>query len=270
MPEVDGQWQDWTREEYAQTDEWQRERSQKLAELQEAVAALPAYVKNKAGKEMLKKFNEETERGPSAVYLNRLNNEGAGADRGSELDDFEDMLGDTPEVAGPSMAMLRRYDMASMDAPARGAAIQMGAASQRVGGLNPAARTQALSEISRGGAGMVGGGGSGASGGAMAHQAALTTYQGRMQDRMTLANSMQQSINQGYAMDQIGVQHQNAMSMANLNYRLNQKLNKRKGSFWSGLGTVAGTLYGGPIGAAVGKRVGSWIGGQGGGSNYAS
>jgi len=152
-----------------------------------------------------------------------------------------------------SLAEMRRYGLGEMDLQGRSAALQAGAASQRLGGMNQSARTMALSELSRGGSGMVGQGVGQAA--QMAQQTNLASYQGQMQDRNMLGNAIQQSLNQGYAMQQIGAQHQNAMSLAKLQYNMQRRNSRKSGGFWGALGSIAGTVLGGPIGGAIGGKL---------------
>lgn len=255
MPEVNGVWQDWTAEAYAQTEEWQ-----------EWIDKNIAFIKEKETRPMhLKTSLEELERqrreGPTVGQLEIINKDRKFQ---QEADSAFDSLGDTPEMDPMSIAEMRRYGLGEIDMQSRAVANQAGAASQRLGGLNPAARTQALSEISRGGAGMIGQGAGQAA--QMANQSNLASFQGTMQDRGMMANSIQASLNQGYAMQQIGAQHKNAMDMARMQMR-NQRNQSRGGGFWGAMGTIGGAVLGGPMGAMIGGSIGNAWGGRGGG-NY--
>jgi len=262
MPEVKGQWQDWTAEEYAQTDEWQRHLDQMWAEQEEQLRGLglPRSVLETAKRA----YEDARTRGPRAADLNRINTQGmAQFQTESEAATAFDELGDTPEAAMPSLAEIRRYGLGEMDLQSRAASLQAGAASQRLGGLNPSARAMGLSEISRGGSGMVGQGvGQSA---AMAGQANLASYQGAMQNRGMMGNAIQQSLNQGYAMQQIGLQHQNAMELARYQYAQQRKQQQRGGGFWGAMGSIAGTALGGPFGGMAGGWLGRKLFSGGGG-----
>jgi len=267
MPEGNNGWQDWTAEGYAETDEWQRYIDEQKAISEEQQRTHPAF--GRVNEEMIRKLNASWERmrtsGPSATQLSGINRQGRAAWESSPQRALEEYgeLGDVPDVAAPSMEMLRRYQLGAMDVPARGAAIQAGAASQRLGGLNPSARAQALSEISRGGAGMVGaGGGGGGGGGAMAQQAALASYQGQMQNRGMLGNAIQQSLGQGYAMSQISQQHRNAQEMLRMQQEMQRRQQQRSGGFWGAMGGIAGTALGGPFGGWLGGVAGTALGGK--------
>lgn len=269
MPEENGEWRDWTAEEYAQTDEWQRQMEQEEAEAIDAIergAGLP-WKKESDLNRVRAAFARRRAEGPSASELNQINNMGMEQQgRRAEIDQFTEALGGAPKAEPMSMAMTRRYGLGEMDIGGRAAALQAGAASQRLGGMNPAARTMALSEISRGGSGMMGQGVGGAA--QMANQNLLASYQGQLQDRQMQGNALQGSINQGYAMEQIGTQHQNALELAKLQFAQQQRLQQRGGGFWGAMGSLAGTLVGGPFGSALGGYLFN-RGGQSGG-RYAS
>lgn len=267
MPVENDQWQDWTRESYAATDEWQRYMDQQLAMARERVAKMDPLMRRTSGAFLLETLEGRRAQGPGAEELAGFNTAGRtswGSSPEQALKEYGE-LGDVPEMEAPSMEMLRRYQLGAMDVPARGAALQSGAASQRLGGLNPAARSQALSEISRGGSGMVGmgAGGGGGGWGGMAQQAALTSYQGQMRERGMLGNAIQQSIGQGYSMDQLNLQHQNAMERARYQYEMQRKQRQRSGGFWGAMSGIAGTAMGGPFGGAVGGWLGNQFGGGG-------
>lgn len=269
MPAGDNGWQDWTADEYAQTDEWQRYIEQQLAvaeEMRQRRGGMPGA--SKLAENRVSSLEDLRTSGPGAMHLGRINREARTAWEASPQQALSEYgeLGEIPEAAAPSMEMLRRYQLGAMDVPARGAAIQAGAASQRMGALNPAARSQALSEVSRGGAGMVGAGGG--AGGAMAHQANMASYQGQMQNRMMLGNAIQQSLGQGYAMSQIAQQHRNAQDMMRMQQDMQRRQRQRQGGFWGAMGGVAGTLAGGPFGGMAGNWLGQQLfGGGGGGRN---
>ena len=262
MPAGENGWQDWTAEGYAETDEWQRYIEEQLAiaeEMQQRRGGMPGA--SDLARNRISALEDLRTSGPSAIQLSGINREARTSWENSPQRALEEYgeLGGAPEMAPPSMETLRRYQLGAMDVPARTAALQSGAASQRLGGLNPAARSQALSEISRGGSGMVGGGG-GWSG--MPQQAALASYQGQMQNRGMLGNAIQQSLGQGYAMDRMGLQHRNAQEMMRMQYDM-QKRQQRGNSFWNAMGSVVGTAFGGPVGSAVGNWFGGKFGGGG-------
>jgi hypothetical protein len=63
---------------------------------------------------------------------------------------------DVQRATNPSITEAQRYGQGAMDLAGRGAAIQTGTAAQGLGGLNPAARAQALMDISRSASANVG------------------------------------------------------------------------------------------------------------------
>lgn len=183
---------------------------------------------------------------------------------------------------------LQPYAQGAMDLGSRSAMIQAGAAAQGLGGMNPAARAAALSQIARGASANVGA--MGLQGAQMGQQA--QQFAGGQQMQAMLANQgsnlqadlanqgMQNQLRQGalglqsQAMgntyDAASRMAQNKWDWTNMQWQAQQarKAERRQrrasllGGIGSAIGGLAGSLLGGPAGGMLGAKL---FGGAGGG-----
>lgn len=182
--------------------------------------------------------------------------------------------GQVPQTGAPSLSELQRYGRGAMDIAGRAGSLQAGHAATGLGGLNPAARAAAMSQISQAAGANVGQAGMQGmmAGGDWLQRASLANQQAQMQELLQSRGMGGSLLGQSMgATAQVGLGRLGQMGgwqlglqqlWEQMSARMAQQKAAEQQGFWNTLGglggavgTIGGMFMGGPAGAAAGGQL---------------
>ncbi len=133
-----------------------------------------------------------------------LQGQSMGPDRVNAM--FNAQAGPMPTMQAPGVGGMQQYGRGAQDMAARAAALQTGQAYRSMGGMNPAARAAAASQVAQSAAGNVGQAGVQGmmQGGQFMQNAAQANYGGQMQERGAQRNLFNAALNRTQQVGQWG------------------------------------------------------------------